>query len=154
MIPATAGPGALPSSWMSPALTQARPTVQLLHELPDGSHHVDWLSAQDPRGLDPLVTLRVQRRVDELRAGQRLEALRIADHRPAYLTYEGPVSGDRGTVRRLARGTVARLDERPDGWCMEVCWDVPPGRSRPQRLAVTRQGPEGDVWAVEALEDP
>ena len=67
--------------------------------------------AQDPRGRDPLVTFRVPQRVDELHAGQRLEAARIADHRPAYLTYEGPVSGDRGTVRRLARGTVVRLDE-------------------------------------------
>jgi hypothetical protein len=139
---------------MSPASTQGRPTVQLLHELPDGSRHVDWMIAQDPRGRDPLVTFRVQQRVDELHAGQRLEAVRIADHRPAYLTYEGPVSGKRGTVSRLARGTVARLDERPDGWGMEVRWEVPPARSRRQRLRVTRQGSDGDAWAVEALEGP
>jgi hypothetical protein len=136
---------------MSPASTQARPTVQLLHELPDGSRHVDWMIAQDPRGRDPLVTFRVQQRVDELHAGQRLEAVRIADHRPAYLTYEGPVSGDRGTVRRLARGSVTRLDQRPDGWRMEVRWEVP---QRPQSLAVTRQGPEEDAWMVEALDGP
>jgi hypothetical protein len=107
--------------------------------------------AQDPRGRDPLVTFRVQQRVDELHAGQRLEAVRIADHRPAYLTYEGPVSGDRGTVRRLARGSVTRLDQRPDGWRMEVRWEVP---QRPQSLAVTRQGPEEDAWMVEALDGP
>ncbi|MHC4969814.1 MAG: hypothetical protein ACYTF4_14535 [Planctomycetota bacterium] len=139
---------------MSPASTQARPTVQLLHELPDGSRHVDWMIAQDPRGRDPLVTFRVPQRVDELHAGQRLEAVRIADHRPAYLTYEGPISGDRGTVRRLARGTVVRLDERPDEWRLEVRWEAPPGLARLQRLAVTRQAPEGDAWAVEALEGP
>ena len=29
----------------------------------------------------------------------------LADHRLAYLDYEGPVSGDRGSVRRLDFGT-------------------------------------------------
>lgn len=28
----------------------------------------------------------------------------IADHRPAYLDYQGPVSGNRGQVRRVAQG--------------------------------------------------
>jgi hypothetical protein len=28
----------------------------------------------------------------------------LPDHRRAYLTYEGPISGDRGTVRRIAGG--------------------------------------------------
>ena len=32
---------------------------------------------------------------------------RLADHRRAYLDYEGPVSGDRGTVRRLIRAPIA-----------------------------------------------
>jgi hypothetical protein len=137
---------------MSPTPTPDRPTVQLLHELPDGSHHVDWMIAQDPRGRGPLVTFRVPQRVDALDVGQRLEAVRIADHRPAYLTYEGPVSGQRGTVRRLARGAVARLDQQPDEWQMEVRWEVPPGGSRHQRLRVKRQGPDSDAWAVEALQ--
>lgn len=38
-------------------------------------------------------------------AGVELPARVLADHRRAYLDYEGPVSGDRGTVRRLDRGT-------------------------------------------------
>ena len=29
----------------------------------------------------------------------------LPDHRPAYLDYEGPVSGDRGSVTRWDRGT-------------------------------------------------
>jgi len=36
--------------------------------------------------------------------GETVAAERLADHRRAYLTYEGPVSGDRGTVRRVASG--------------------------------------------------
>ncbi|BBO32155.1 DNA polymerase ligase N-terminal domain-containing protein [Lacipirellula parvula] len=33
-----------------------------------------------------------------------IEATRIADHRIAYLNYEGPVSGGRGTVTRVDQG--------------------------------------------------
>jgi hypothetical protein len=32
---------------------------------------------------------------------------RLPDHRRAYLEYEGPVSGGRGEVRRIASGTCA-----------------------------------------------
>jgi hypothetical protein len=37
-------------------------------------------------------------------APTEVEAVAFADHRAAYLDYEGPVSGDRGTVTRIARG--------------------------------------------------
>ncbi len=41
-----------------------------------------------------------------------IEVRAIADHRLAYLTYEGPVSGNRGTVTRLLAGTYEiRRDE-------------------------------------------
>ena len=39
--------------------------------------------------------------------GLDLPARSLPDHRLAYLDYEGPVSGDRGSVRALARGTYA-----------------------------------------------
>ena len=35
-----------------------------------------------------------------------IAARRIGDHRKAYLDYEGPVSGGRGDVTRVDRGTV------------------------------------------------
>ena len=35
-----------------------------------------------------------------------IPARRIGDHRKAYLDYEGPLSGNRGTVRRVDSGTV------------------------------------------------
>jgi hypothetical protein len=107
--------------------------------------------AQDPRGQRPLVTFRMPQRVDELDAGQRVAAVRIADHRPAYLTYEGPISGDRGTVRRLASGTVVQADQRPDGWRLEIRWETPSVRPCPQRLRVSRPGADGEAWAIEAL---
>jgi hypothetical protein len=38
---------------------------------------------------------------------------RLADHRREYLTYEGEVSGDRGTVDRIAEGSCElEIDER------------------------------------------
>lgn len=38
------------------------------------------------------------------RAGSQTTATKLADHRLAYLDYEGPVSGDRGEVRRVDAG--------------------------------------------------
>lgn len=37
-------------------------------------------------------------------AGQWISAQQIPDHRLHYLDYEGPISGDRGTVVRLTSG--------------------------------------------------
>lgn len=47
-------------------------------------------------------------------AGERIEAERLADHRLAYLDYEGPVSGNRGAVTRVAGGefTWVSCDEQ------------------------------------------
>lgn len=44
--------------------------------------------------------------------GREVAAEPAADHRPLYLDYEGPVSGDRGTVKRWDWGSfVWRSDE-------------------------------------------
>src|SRR5262245_29825311 len=40
-----------------------------------------------------------------------IEAMALGDHRIAYLEYEGPVSRNRGTVRRWDAGV---FDEEPD----------------------------------------
>ncbi len=39
-----------------------------------------------------------------------LRARRIANHRLAYLEYEGPLTGDRGTVTRVEAGRVTIRD--------------------------------------------
>jgi hypothetical protein len=43
-----------------------------------------------------------------------IPATRIGDHRLLYLDYEGPVSGQRGTVKREDAGTFTPLELRPD----------------------------------------
>src|SRR5712692_5038328 len=42
---------------------------------------------------------------------QAVRAQRLADHRKAYLDYEGPVSGGRGTVTRWDDGTFEWLED-------------------------------------------
>lgn len=41
-----------------------------------------------------------------------MPAEQLPDHRLAYLDYEGPVSGNRGTVRRLDRGDFRVLEDQ------------------------------------------
>ncbi len=43
--------------------------------------------------------------------GQWIDAERLPDHRMMYLDYEGPVSRDRGTVKRLTGGTYQKLSK-------------------------------------------
>lgn len=48
--------------------------------------------------------------------GQEIPATKLPDHRTAYLEYEGPVSGDRGRVRRLDKGEYELVERREDLW--------------------------------------
>ncbi|UYV13987.1 MAG: hypothetical protein NCW75_06770 [Phycisphaera sp.] len=76
------------------------PTVLLRHDLPGGSHHFDWMLALDDHGS--LLTFRLDR--DISLDAEPFEAEQLAGHRRAYLEYEGEVSGNRGTVVRVASG--------------------------------------------------
>lgn len=71
-------------------------------------------------------------------------AERLADHRREYLTYEGPVSGGRGRVRRVAEGVCGVICE---GERVEVTMGT--------RRWVGRRVPGGDGEIVEfLLHDP
>jgi hypothetical protein len=50
----------------------------------------------------------------EPRCGRTLEATHLADHRTAYLDYEGPVSGNRGDVRRMDYGQYELVEQSSD----------------------------------------
>lgn len=77
--------------------------VLLKHTLPDGASHFDWLleDPSDPAG--PLISFRLDATLPWPPIGP-FDALRIQPHRRAYLDYQGPVSGNRGLVTRLATG--------------------------------------------------
>lgn len=107
--------------------------VVLLHSLPDGSSHFDLLIERSGAGeasarpVEPSAwSPPTQRRIadpDERRllayrldcephaagAGAAFDATRLEDHRALYLAYEGPIGDDRGHVKRVAVGRVARL---------------------------------------------
>jgi len=83
-------------------------TVILEHTAADGVHH-DWL-IEDPRLPDPkaadarLWTARVAPPPAHWAALGRFDVEVIAPHRRHYLAYQGPISGGRGRVRRVAEG--------------------------------------------------
>ncbi len=90
---------------------QTYASVQLRHETPDEPTHIDWMIASTPvdafDAVGPLVTFRAPDRLDALAAaGDHAGLERIADHRPRYLDYEGPLSDDRGVVTRVWRGRL------------------------------------------------
>jgi hypothetical protein len=60
--------------------------------------------------------------------GSACGAIRIADHRPLYLDYEGAVGGDRGTVERVAEGVYSWLENSPDRIVVELRGDALSGR--------------------------
>jgi hypothetical protein len=53
-------------------------------------------------------------------AGSPAMAERLADHRIAYLNYEGEISGGRGSVRRIDHGEYTLLEESPDRLVIDV----------------------------------
>lgn len=88
-------------------------TAILQHTLPDGTSHIDWLVEVDPAPADRVPTFRLDRRPDEP-GGAEFRAERLPDHRRMYLSYEGPVSGGRGEVERVAEGSVLSVVGWPD----------------------------------------
>jgi hypothetical protein len=124
------------------------PTALLRHTRDADDVHFDWLIAQDEAACEPLITLQVPRAVHEMTANETVVARRIPDHRTAYLTYEGPVSGDRGQVSRVARGE-ATLDAPPaSASTIAVNWSTTTAR-----YAVVRSGHDSADWRVTCLEN-
>jgi hypothetical protein len=48
--------------------------------------------------------------------GETIQGMPLADHRLAYLDYEGPISGNRGTVASFDRGSYATLEQHDGRW--------------------------------------
>jgi len=133
------------------------PTVLLRHDLPDGSSHVDWMLGQDAAGEAPLVTFRLDERVDRMVAGgPPITAERIGDHRPVYLDYEGPIAPrepggpSRGRVTRLARGTIEAWTRDHDDrvWSIDVLWTTNGAPARQRLVARHRADAQ---WTIETL---
>jgi hypothetical protein len=123
----------------------AREFVVLRHVLADGEHWdllldrgdalATWQLLDDPADLAPRGPLR------------SLRARPIGDHRRAYLTYEGPVSGGRGHVTRVDRGTHAVLEQHADAWALRLS-----GARLAGRFNLRRVGPPADAWELQRID--
>ena len=90
--------------------------VVLFHRLPPSAgraSHWDWMIEEG----DALATWALVQWPD----GRGVPARRLADHRRHYLTYEGPVSGNRGTVRRVLAGLALPLACPPPARVYALC---------------------------------
>lgn len=67
-----------------------------------------------------------------------VSAERLANHRLAYLDYEGPLGGDRGCVTRLDRGEVVPVSATADRWQGDLCGQVLAGRILLKRTGGSR----------------
>lgn len=123
--------------------------VVLRHDLPDGSWHLDWMIQRPPAAngaAGTLLTFRTAFRLDlvapppHAQGSVEFEAQRLGEHRPEYLEYEGPLTGNRGTVRREAAARVLRL--REFGSWLEVELDFGAG----PRLWTGRRLGASDRW--------
>ena len=74
----------------------------------------DWPSRHWDLLLEDGETLLAWRLLEEPRAGMAVIAEKNADHRTVYLDYEGPVSGDRGSVTRWDAGTFECIERTSD----------------------------------------
>lgn len=121
--------------------TRAEPCVLLFHTLPGGGSHFDLMLAPD--GVSRLVTFRVESDVSIL-STSAFAAERLGDHRRDYLTYEGPLSNDRGSVVRVRAGRAVILENTPARFVAVVDWGA-----GPIRLEGVPGGGEGR-WRFEA----
>lgn len=127
--------------------------VVLLHELPDGRAHYDWLV--EDLCIDGEHRLRAWR-MDGIpdREGSLLGE-RIGLHRAVYLDYEGDIGGGRGTVRRLRRGEVLTFETGERSVEVAVRWAGGEGvvcRVCGRAMGDGTQGEDG-VWVFAVVEE-
>ena len=78
-----------------------------------------------------------------LATGTSMEALKIQDHRRAYLEYEGPVSNQRGRVARTDSGQYEVLDRSDARWAIRLL-----GRRARGRFELTVQNAASGRWSL------
>lgn len=85
------------------------------HRCDQGDHYD--LMLEKP---DALATFQLPAPLAEVTADQPRLVRRLDDHRRAYLTYEGPVSGGRGSVRIAAQGRYEASVATDELWVFEL----------------------------------
>jgi len=118
--------------------------VILRHDQNDGGHYD--LMIEDPAADAPdrpLLTWRCDLHPRDWSAAP-FDLAALGPHRRAYIDYEGPLTGDRGSVRRVDRGPAMVLDATPDGLRLDLHLAHAVGT-----LELTRAG--GDRWTARLI---
>jgi DNA polymerase Ligase (LigD) len=122
--------------------------VILFHEMPAGGErptHWDLM-------LESGSALRTWALPVEPSADMDCQALALAEHRLAYLEYEGPVSENRGRVTRWDAGEYRPLAETPDTLAISLA-----GSKLRGQMTLTRGAKKGDAthsWRVSFSAEP
>jgi len=74
--------------------------------------------------------------------GESVTCHKIADHRMKYLSYQGPISSQRGDVHIVAAGTYQLLEAGEKKWRLVLCGDKISGELKLTLL-------EDNVWQLD-----
>ena len=107
-----------------------------------GSLHYDLMLSDG----DALATWQLSTRPQSAAPGQSVRARRLADHRAAYLTYEGPVSRNRGQVKRIDEGSYECIEKTPLRWAVRL-----EGETLVGRFELARLDESSDEWSFQRL---
>ena len=92
----------------------------ILRHTETGGVHYDLMLREG----DALATWRLDADPAEMAVGEIAAATTLPDHRLAYLDYEGPISGDRGSVERVDRGTFEGRSGDGGGFAVTLIGEV------------------------------
>lgn len=88
--------------------------VVLLHDYP--ADHWDWMF----ESANSLLTFRSNPTPFFDEYSKTFPMTLLAPHRLDYLTYEGPISGNRGSVKRLGHGYFQWIEKESRRWVLEL----------------------------------
>ncbi len=128
--------------------------VLLRHET-DGKSHFDFMiedldGEKDPDNKCGLMTWRVALSDEQWADSASFPMTRLPNHRRIYLTYEGRISGGRGTVIRVDQGNAKFEDIGSDEMTIALRMRDFAGRLRICR-ATPNEAPE-NIWQGKVLE--
>ncbi len=130
---------------------QCLQTVILHHQTLKDSHY-DWLWV-NPNHQDQLTGFRMPISATHWQAQQAWPLIPLPPHRMIYLDYQGSISGNRGTVVRVAQGWLTPLLWAQGRWRLEVHLTAALGN--PQELAsvqVSGQSLSNILWQAHVCE--
>lgn len=122
-------------------------TVVLRHTLQDGTSHFDWL-IEIPNRFDEhrLRSFRSESDPTLWHSGQLFPVEQLPEHRARYLSYEGAISENRGSVLRAARGICEMYQAIDESELrVEINWDSD-AQSHPEILRYSGKNLHGQDW--------